>query len=302
MRVTLKSREASWGPAAAKSLKSCPTLCDPIDGSPPGSPVPGILQQEHWSGLPFPSPMHERKKWKWSCSIVSDPQWSHGLQLSRLLRPWDFPGKSTGVGCHCLLHHGVLNSPKSKTKCQLKGFHSLVGIHRYYWNIIPNFSIFKSLCFIVVFRCSVMTNSFWHYELHPTRLLCPWNYPGKNIGVGCYVLLQEIFPTSPPAGIKPTSLISPELAGGLFTTSATWEALYVLLTNMKRKGMPLRYAPQITGIKINPQAIIASNLALWHRHTCFALQPLWPLLFWLRPRRKLLRDLYFHTSFSCLTS
>ena len=42
--------------AAAKSLQSCPTLCDPTDGSPPGSPVPGILQAEHWSGLPFPSP------------------------------------------------------------------------------------------------------------------------------------------------------------------------------------------------------------------------------------------------------
>ena len=51
--------------AAAKSLQSCPTLCDPIDGSPPGSPVPGILQAEHWSGLPFPSPMHEREKWNW---------------------------------------------------------------------------------------------------------------------------------------------------------------------------------------------------------------------------------------------
>ena len=45
--------------AAAKSLQSCPTLCDPIDGSPPGSTVPGILQAEHWGGLPFPSPMHE---------------------------------------------------------------------------------------------------------------------------------------------------------------------------------------------------------------------------------------------------
>ena len=33
-----------YGAAAAKSLQSCPTLCDPIDGSPPGSPVPGILQ------------------------------------------------------------------------------------------------------------------------------------------------------------------------------------------------------------------------------------------------------------------
>ena len=55
--------------AAAKSLQSCPTLCDPIDGSPPGSPVPGIPRQEHWSGLPFPSPVHESEKWKWSFSV-----------------------------------------------------------------------------------------------------------------------------------------------------------------------------------------------------------------------------------------
>ena len=35
---------AAASAAAAKSLQSCPTLCDPIDGSPPGSPIPGILQ------------------------------------------------------------------------------------------------------------------------------------------------------------------------------------------------------------------------------------------------------------------
>ena len=40
---------------------------------------------------------------KGSCSVVSDPQRPHGLQPSRRLHPWDFPGKSTGVGCHCLL-------------------------------------------------------------------------------------------------------------------------------------------------------------------------------------------------------
>ena len=50
---------AAAAAAAAKSLQSCPTLCDPIDGSPLGSPIPGILQQEYWSGLPFLSPMHE---------------------------------------------------------------------------------------------------------------------------------------------------------------------------------------------------------------------------------------------------
>ena len=50
--------------AAAKSLQSCPTLCNPIDGSPPGSPSLGFSRQEHWSGLPFPSPMHESEKRK----------------------------------------------------------------------------------------------------------------------------------------------------------------------------------------------------------------------------------------------
>ena len=111
------SRPHRWT-AAAKSRQSCPTLCDPIDSSPPGFPVPEILQartlewvaipssvresesevaqslshvrlfttpwtaahqvppslrfsrQEHWSGLPFPSSMHESEKWKWSCSVA----------------------------------------------------------------------------------------------------------------------------------------------------------------------------------------------------------------------------------------
>ena len=39
-----------------------------------------------WSGLPFPSPVHESEKWKWSRSVVSNPQQPHGLQPSRLLR------------------------------------------------------------------------------------------------------------------------------------------------------------------------------------------------------------------------
>ena len=43
---------------------------------------------------------------QFSCSVVSDPQRPHGLQPSRLLHPWDFPGKSTEVGCHCLLCSG----------------------------------------------------------------------------------------------------------------------------------------------------------------------------------------------------
>ena len=53
--------------AAAKSLQSCPTLCNPIDGSPPGSPVPGILQARtlEWVAISFSN------AWKWKVKVKS---------------------------------------------------------------------------------------------------------------------------------------------------------------------------------------------------------------------------------------
>ena len=48
--------------AAAKSFQSCLTLCDPIDGSHQASPSLRLSREEYWSGLPFPSPMHESEK------------------------------------------------------------------------------------------------------------------------------------------------------------------------------------------------------------------------------------------------
>ena len=78
----------------------------------------GFSRQEHWSGLPFPSPMHESEKWKWSRSVISDSSQPHGLQPTRLLRPWDFLDKSTGVGCHCLLH----DQPRQYIKKQRHDF------------------------------------------------------------------------------------------------------------------------------------------------------------------------------------
>ena len=85
---------------AAKSLQSRPTLCNPIDGSLPGSSVPGILQARtlEWVAISFSN------AWKWKVKVKSLCHARHGLQPSRLLRPWDFPGQSTGVGCHCFLH------------------------------------------------------------------------------------------------------------------------------------------------------------------------------------------------------
>ena len=56
----------------AKSLQSCPTLCDPIDGSHQAPLSLGLSRQEQWSRLPFPSPTHESEKWKRSHSVVSN--------------------------------------------------------------------------------------------------------------------------------------------------------------------------------------------------------------------------------------
>ena len=80
------------------------------------SPSLGFSRQEHWSGLPFPSPMHESVKWKWSRSIMSDSYRPHGLQPTRPLRPWDFPGESTGVGCHCPLQCMKVKSEREDTQ------------------------------------------------------------------------------------------------------------------------------------------------------------------------------------------
>ena len=100
--------------AAAKSLQSCPTLCDPRDGSPPGSAVPGILQARtlEWVAISFSN------AWKWKVKVKSLSRvrllatpWT---AATRLLHPWDFPGKSTGVGCHCLLHPTCLVSFKEE--------------------------------------------------------------------------------------------------------------------------------------------------------------------------------------------
>ena len=75
---TFSKLAAAAAAAVAKSLQSCPTLCDPIDGSPPGSLVPGILQSRtlEWVAIAFSN------AWKWKVkvkSVVSDSSWPHGL-------------------------------------------------------------------------------------------------------------------------------------------------------------------------------------------------------------------------------
>ena len=90
---------------AAKSLQSCPTLCDPIDGSPPGSPVPGILQARTLEGVA----VSFSNAWKWKVKVKSLSRvrllGTHGLQPTRLLCPWGFPGKSTGMCLNTFIYN-----------------------------------------------------------------------------------------------------------------------------------------------------------------------------------------------------
>jgi len=90
--------------AAAKLLQSCPTLCDPIDGSPPGSPVPGILQARTLEWVTISSPMRESEVPQ-SCPTLSNPMdWSlpgssvHGIFQARVLE-WGAIAFSKLQGC-----------------------------------------------------------------------------------------------------------------------------------------------------------------------------------------------------------
>ena len=88
-----RRENGSGAAAAAKSLQSCPTLCDPIDGSPPGSSVYGILQARilNWIAVSFSNACMHAKSLQ-SCPILCDPTDSsppgssvHGILQARIL-------------------------------------------------------------------------------------------------------------------------------------------------------------------------------------------------------------------------
>ena len=91
--------------------------------------------------------MHESEKSKWSRSVVSNSSRPHGLQPTRLLHSWDFPGNSTGVGCHCLLHQLLIDITK------------LLFV-RSQWNETK---------YNLQFSCSVVSNSLRPHESQHTR-------------------------------------------------------------------------------------------------------------------------------------
>ena len=87
------------------------------------------------------------------------------------------PGQNTGVGSLSLLQ-GIFSTQRSNPEVS---------------HIAGGF--FTSSATREAQFASVMANSLQPYGLYPTRLLWPWDFPGKDTGVGCHTLLQGIFPT-----------------------------------------------------------------------------------------------------------
>ena len=108
--------------------------------------------------------MCESEKWKWSRSVVSDASQPRGLQPTRLLRPWDFPGKGTGVGCHHLLR-------------------------------LPLLPVLKGLVWWFQNPVCMEREGKWKSFSCVWLLATPWtvNSPGQNTEEGALSLLQWIF-------------------------------------------------------------------------------------------------------------
>ena len=197
--------------AAAKSLQSCSILCDPIDGSPPGSPVPGILQARtlEWVAISFSNAL----KWKVKVQLrsgvwlVATPRTAahrappHGIFQARVLE-WGaiaFSDRWLAL-LYCFPLQGFL--PRAILK-QTEMSHLKVAIYVCVQLL--------SCIWLFVTSCAV-----------PARLLSPWHLSRQEYWSGLP------FPTpgdlSDPE-IEPTSLASPRLTGRFFTTSTTWGAL-----------------------------------------------------------------------------
>ena len=104
-----------------------------------------------------------------ACSVMFNSLWPHGLQSARLL---SVPGTF-----------------------QVRIMGSQFLFHRIYF--LNSLSV-PSTSTVLSVKCvsrSVVPDSLRPHEPQPSRLLCPWDFPGKDTGVGCHFLLQGIFPT-----------------------------------------------------------------------------------------------------------
>ena len=175
---------------------------------------------------------------------MSDSSQPHGLQPTRLLCPWDFPGKSTGVGCHRLLHIPLFIEGYSiKHLSQTAPFLSLAlpSCLSLYAPVLPFIQVVHSV----------------QPELSETELSCALSSPEKSesevtqscptlgspidcslLSSSAYGIFQAriarilewgvISRDLPDPGIKPTSHVSPALSCRFFITSAIWKLTFYI--------------------------------------------------------------------------
>ena len=103
-------------------------------------------------------------------------------------------------------------------------------------------------------RCSVMSNSFQSHELQLTRLLCPWNSPGKKAGVGCHSLFQGIFLTK---GLTPGLLHCGQILYCLSHQGSTTEVADSKITTI---SFPFLYTQAISPLRGGIYSSIPLNL------------------------------------------
>ena len=122
----------------------------------------------------------------YTCSVMSYS--ANPRTVDCQIPAWNFSGKNTRVGCH-FLFQGIFPTQGSNL-CLLPsstlagGFFSTRATwEAHYW------------VWTWTWSRSVMSSSLRPHGLWPTRLLCPWDFPGNSTGVDCHFLLQGIFPT-----------------------------------------------------------------------------------------------------------
>ena len=130
---------------------------------------------------------------------MSDSVRPHRWKPTRLPRPWDPPGKNTGVDCHFRLQCMKVESesevaqscptPSDLMDCSLLGsfVHGVFQARIPEWGAIAFSLIYTAAKLLSHF---VVSNSVRPHRQQPTRLPSPWDSPGKNTGVGCHFLLQ----------------------------------------------------------------------------------------------------------------
>ena len=137
----------------------------------------------------------------WQNWVLSDHPWwwnSPRVETSSLISPFTSDCALVGwvlTPCpHCALStHGILATPGSVPWMDgqhLGSFSHFPGLGpRSFWiQLTGNIVIYVCVC-------SVMSDSLQPHRLQPSRLLCPWDFPGRNTGVGYHFLLQGLFPT-----------------------------------------------------------------------------------------------------------